>query len=142
MDGLNSVFGIASNGMAAETTRIKASAENMANANVVTGNPDEAFKPQYPIFKTIQANAMSAINGDQPAGGVQVTGTYESQVAPTKRYEPNNPVADKDGYVYQSQVNHMEEMANMISAARSYEINLEMINTTKQMVQRTLHVGE
>ena len=61
---------------------------------------------------------------------------------PAKRYEPNNPVADEKGFVYASNVSHIEQMANVISASRSYQMNIELINTTKQLMQRTLQLGE
>lgn len=141
---LNNIFDIAGSAMSAETVRMSTSASNMANANVVVGSPDEVYQAQYPVFTAIQAeaNAAMAANGQQPFGGVSVTGIYQSDADPFKRFEPNNPVADQDGFVYAPAVNHVEEMANMISASRSYQINLELIGTTKQLMQRTLQLGQ
>jgi len=138
---LNSIFDIAGSAMTAETARISASAGNLGNANIETGNPDEVFKPKYPIFQSVQENANQWM-GDQVKAGVQVKGIYESTVEPTRRYDPNNPVADEKGFVYSSNVNSIEEMANVISASRSYQMNVELLNTTKQLMQRTLQLGE
>lgn len=138
---LNTVFDIAGSAMSAETIRLSTSAENMSNANVTMGNPDEVYQPKYPIFKTIQENQNQWM-GDQIKAGVQVKGIYESDAEPSKRYEPNNPIADSQGFVYTSNVNYVEQMANVISASRSYQMNIELINTTKQLMQRTLQLGE
>ncbi|MCL9685382.1 flagellar basal body rod protein FlgC [Legionella maioricensis] len=138
---LNTVFDIAGSAMSAETTRLSTSAENMSNANVSRGSPDEVYQPKYPIFETVQEK-QSQWMGDQIKAGVQVKGIYESDVEPTKRYEPNNPIADEKGFVYSSNVNYVEQMANVISASRSYQMNVELINTTKQLMQRTLQLGE
>jgi len=138
---LNTVFDIAGSAMSAETIRLSTSAENMSNANVTMGSPDEVYQPKYPIFKTVQENQNKWM-GDQIKAGVQVKGIYESDAEPSKRYEPNNPIADSQGFVYTSNVNYVEQMANVISASRSYQMNIELINTTKQLMQRTLQLGE
>lgn len=138
---LNSIFDIAASAMTAETARLTTSAGNMSNANVEAGNPDEVYKAKYPVFKTVQENADKWI-GDNIKAGVKIDGIYESQAEAKKRYEPDNPIADKDGYVYTSNINYVEEMSNIISASRSYQMNIEMLNTTKQLMQRTLQMGE
>ncbi|KTD63864.1 flagellar basal body rod protein FlgC [Legionella spiritensis] len=138
---LNAIFDIAASGLSAETTRMTATASNMTNANVVSGNPDAVYKPVYPIFSAIQQQATLAIE-QKISGGVEVTDMFQSNADPVQRYEPNNPLADKDGFVYAPNINHVEEMANMISASRAYQVNLEMISTTKQLMQRTLQLGE
>ncbi|RAP37971.1 flagellar basal body rod protein FlgC [Legionella quinlivanii] len=138
---LGKIFDIAGTGLAAETTRMTASASNMNNANVATGNPDETYRAQYPVFSTVQEQ-MNGLAGLESRPGVKVTGIYESETPPIQRYEPNNPLADADGFVYAPNISYVEEMANLISASRSYQMNLEMINTTKQLMQRTLQLGE
>lgn len=134
---LGSVFQIAGSGMTAESRRLEASAGNMANANVVAGNPDDVYKPQYPVFKAVQNQANHFMN-EKMIAGVEVTGVYESEADPIQHYEPNNPLADADGFVYAPNISTVEEMANMISASRSYQINIEMLNTAKQLMQHTL----
>lgn len=138
---LNAIFDIATSAMTAETARLKTSAGNMSNANVEAGSPDEVYQPKYPIFQAVQENANQWI-GDQVKAGVQLKGIYESDAEPQKRYDPNNPIADQDGFVYTSNVNNVEEMSNIISASRSYQMNIELLNTTKQLMQRTLQLGE
>jgi len=138
---LSNIFDIASSGMTAETTRISASAQNMTNANVVVGNPAQAYQPKYPIFEAIQEEANRWM-GDKTSPGVKVRGTYLSEAPPTMRYEPNNPVADGNGYVYAPNISAVEEMANMISASKSYQIDVNIFNMAKQLIQRTLQIGQ
>lgn len=138
---LNSIFDIAGSAMTAETARLTSSAENMGNANIETGNPDEVYKAKYPIFQAVQEKANQWL-GDQSKAGVQLKGVYESQNEPSKRYDPNNPMADDKGFVYTSKINTVEEMANIISASRSYQMQIELLGTAKQLMQRTLQLGE
>ncbi len=138
---LNTVFDIAGSALSAETVRFSASVENMSNSNVTAGTPEEVYQPKYPIFQTIQESQNQWI-GDQIKAGVQVKGMYQSEIEPSKRYEPNNPIADTNGFVYASNINYVEEMANVISASRSYQMNIELLNTAKQLMQRTLQLGE
>lgn len=138
---LNTIFDIAGSAMTAETERLTASVGNLSNANVETGNPDEVYKAKYPIFKSVQEHANQWM-GDQVKAGIQLMGVYESDVEPAKRYDPNNPVANEKGFVYTSNINYVEEMANVISASRSYQMDIELLNTTKQLLQRTLQLGE
>lgn len=138
---LNAIFDIAGSGMSAETARLTNSAENMTNANIEVGSPDQAYQPRYPIFQAVQEEANQWI-GDNVKAGVKLEGVYVSNAPPTARYEPNNPIADGNGYVYTSNVSYVEEMANMISASKSYQMDIELLNTTKQLMQRTLQLGE
>lgn len=138
---LNSVFDIAGSAMMAETTRLTTSAENLSNANVVSGSPEEVFQPKYPIFQSVQ-ESQNQWMGNQIKAGVHVKGMYTSTTEPSQRYEPDNPMADAKGFVYTPNVNYVEQMANVISASRSYQMNVELLNTTKQLMQRTLQLGE
>lgn len=138
---LGAIFNIAGSAMTAEEARLTTSAGNMSNANVESGTPEEVYQPKYPIFKAVQEHATKWM-GDKLSAGVQLKGIYESNAAPSRRYEPNNPVSDKDGFVYTSKISYVEEMANVISASRSYQMNIELLNTTKQLMQRTLQLGE
>lgn len=138
---LNAIFDIAGSAMNAETARLKMSAVNLSNANVESGTPDEVYKAKYPIFKAVQEQANQWM-GDKAKGGVELKGIYESDAEPQRRYDPNNPVADEQGFVYAPKINYVEEMANVISASRTYQMNIELLNTTKQLMQRTLQLGE
>lgn len=138
---LNAIFDIAGSAMTAETARLTTSAGNLSNANVEASSPDEVYQPKYPIFQAVQETANQWM-GDQIKAGVQLKGIYESDAEPSKRYDPNSPMADNDGFVYTSNINYVEEMANVISASRSYQMNIELLNTTKQLMQQTLQLGE
>ncbi|MCE0724059.1 MULTISPECIES: flagellar basal body rod protein FlgC [Legionella] len=138
---LSAIFNIAGSALTAETARLTTSAENMSNANVESGSVDEVYKAKYPIFKAVQEHANQWM-GEHVSGGVQLKGTYESTLDPQRRYAPDNPLADKDGFVYTPNVNYVEEMANVISASRSYQMDVELLNTTKQLLLRTLKLGE
>lgn len=138
---LNAIFDIAGSAMTAETTRLTTSAGNMSNANVESGSPEEVYQAKYPIFQAVQERANQWV-GDNVKAGVKLKGIYESTVEPTRRYDPKNPIADQDGFVYVSNINYVEEMANVISASRSYQMDIELLNTTKQLMQRTLQLGE
>ncbi|RUR08871.1 flagellar basal body rod protein FlgC [Legionella sp. km772] len=138
---LSSVFDIASSGMAAETQRLSTSAQNMTNANVEVGNPNDVYQARYPIFEAVQAQANQWM-GDNVKAGVKLQGTYVSNAPPSMRYEPNNPIADANGYVYTANISTVEEMANMISASKSYQMDINMFTMTKQLMQQTLQLGQ
>ena len=130
------IFDIAGSAMSAQSARLNTVASNLANADAVSGNPDEVYKARLPVFKTLSEP------GSQDSAGVQVLGIVESQAAPEKRYEPGHPLADADGYVYAPNVNVVEEMVNMISASRSYQNNVEVMNTAKSLLLKTLQMGQ
>ncbi|MDI9819481.1 MULTISPECIES: flagellar basal body rod protein FlgC [unclassified Legionella] len=138
---LNNIFDIAGSALVAETTRLTTSASNMSNANVVTGKPEDTYKAQYPVFRTVQDQAQQWMD-NQVKAGVEVTAIYESEAEALKQYEPSNPLADEQGFVYAPNINYVAEMANIISASRAFQMSLEMLNTTKQLIQRTLQLGQ
>ena len=143
---LGSVFDIAAMGMSAQTIRLNTTASNMANAETSASSEAEAYKALRPVF--VSTNEKSAgdhasFNGSSAADfGVMVSDIIESQAPVNKAYEPNNPQANEEGYVFYSNVNTIEEMADMISASRSFQMNVEMMNTTKSMMQRLLSMGQ
>lgn len=138
---IGSIFDIAGSALTAETARLTSSTSNLSNANIETGEVDDVYRVQYPVFKAIQEGANQWI-GDQVKAGVQLKGNYVSNADPIKHYQPDNPIADKNGYVYSANVNYAEEMANVISAAKSYQMNLQLVSQAKQLMQRTLQLGE
>jgi flagellar basal-body rod protein FlgC len=123
--------------MSAQTVRLNTVASNMANAEVVSGTEAGAYHARQPVFSAV----MQAM-GNNAAVPVEVTGVVESQAPVNKQYSPAHPQADKDGYIYMSNVNMVEEMANMISASRSYQGNVEAANTSKQLLIETLRLGQ
>lgn len=139
--GFNNVFHIAGSALKAETVRLAASTSNMSNANVESDSPDTTYRAQYPVFETVRQNALRS--GEHTAeAGVGVSGVYESEVEPLKRYAPNNPMADKDGFVYSPRVDYATEMTNAISAQTAYRFNLEALSTIKSLIRQTIQLGE
>ncbi len=137
---LFNVFDISASGMHAQNVRLNTVASNLANAESVAGSEEEAYRAKAPIFEEILNQA-----GNSPiekAGGVRVKEIDVSKAEIERRYAPNHPMANKDGFVFTTNVNPVEEMANMMSASRSYESNVEVINTTKQLLMRTLKMGQ
>jgi len=134
---LFNVFDIAGTSLSAQSVRLNTIASNLANAGVVSDNPDNLYRARYPVFSSVMADArMSA------AAGVKVDGIVESSAEPRKEFSPGHPMADAEGFVYRADINSVEEMANMISASRSYQSSVEAMNTTKQLIMRTLSLGQ
>ncbi len=133
---LISIFNISGSAMNAQSVRLNTTASNLANAESVSGTEGGAYRSRQPIFETMMDHATGEING------VNVTDVVKSEAPVMKQFSPGNPLADKDGYIYRSNVNVMEEMANMISASRSYQNNVEVMNTSKQMLINTLRLGQ
>lgn len=144
---LFSIFNVAGSGMAAQSVRLNTVASNLANADSVASSAQTAYRSKEPLFSQVRQQhalgAGGAGSSDDGAGnGVQVVGVTESQASIPSRYEPGNPLADADGYVYSSNVNPVDELVNMISASRSYQNNVEVMNTTKQLMLKTLTLGQ
>lgn len=132
------IFDIAGSGMSAQTVRLNTTASNLANADSVSATAADAYKARHPVFKSLQA----ALSGSSTGAQVQVAGITQSQAAAQARYEPGNPMANAEGYVYSSNVNVVEEMVDMISASRSYQNNVEVMNTSKDLMLATLRLGQ
>lgn len=133
------IFDVAGSGMNAQSVRLNVVASNLANADNVSGSEQDAYRAKQPVF---QAMLESARGEGGPAQGVRVSQIVESEAPVQKRYMPQHPQADADGYVFQSNVNAIEEMVNMISASRSYQSNVEVMNTSKELLLRTLSLGQ
>lgn len=137
------IFDVAGSGMAAQSLRLNTVASNLANADSVSSTPEGAYRAKEPLFAAVQKAVSGAQNAEtQSAVGVQVKGVTESQADVQARYEPGNPMADGTGYVYGSNVNPIDELVNMITASRSYQNNVEAMNTTKQLMLKTLDLGK
>ena len=130
----------AGSGMNAQQMNVDNIAHNLANANTVAGSPDAAYRSRQPVFQTVMNNSAGASTPE--SAGVRVAGIVETSAAPAKLYEPGNPMADKEGYIYMSNVNPVDELVNMISASRSYQSNVEVLNTSKELLMRTLSIGQ
>jgi len=135
---LDNLFGIAGSALNAQTARMNATASNLANAGAVSASDKDAFRAKRTVFKTIMAELGS--NSPVSTGGVKVSGISDDPKPIARMSDPGNPSADKDGYVYLSNVNEMTEMVEMMAAARSYQNNVEVVNTARQLMMRTLDI--
>jgi len=131
-----STFDIAGSALSAQSLRLNLTASNLANMHDVAGSADGIYRARQAIFRAATDPFGATL------AGVNVLGVVESNAPPIERYDPGNPQANAAGLVYAANVNEMEEMANMISASRSYQSNLEVINTAKELLLRTLTLGQ
>ncbi|MGB5764717.1 MAG: flagellar basal body rod protein FlgC, partial [Sedimenticolaceae bacterium] len=131
------IFDIAGSGMNAQNLRMNVVASNLANVDAVSSSMEDTYRARQPVFKAVldQANMRS------PAVGVQMAGVVESQAPLVREYAPQHAKADEDGYIYRPNVSVVEEMANMISASRAYQNNVEVVNATRQMLSATINLG-
>jgi flagellar basal-body rod protein FlgC len=136
---LDQIFGIAGSALNAQSVRMNTIASNLANAGTVAGTDQDAFRAKRTVFKAIMEQHGSAQDGSYQ-GGLKVK-EISNDPSPVRRLlDPGNPLADKDGYVYTSNVNEMGEMVDMMAASRSYQNNVEVINTARQLMMRTLEI--
>jgi flagellar basal-body rod protein FlgC len=133
------IFDVAGSGMNAQNLRLNLVASNISNASSVSSSIDQVYKSRQPVFAAELKNAMDK---NSTASGVNVLGVVENQAPPVMEYAPDHPLADATGYIYKSNVNTVEEMANMMSASRSYENNVEVLNTAKNLILQTLKMGQ
>ena len=134
------VFEIAGSGMSAQSVRLNTTASNLANAESVGSTEADTYRARHPVFSAVMKGLYG--DNDPSAVGVRVLGVVESQDPLEKRYEPENPAADEDGYVFLPNVKMVDEMTNMISASRTYQNNVEVMNTSKQLLLATLRLGQ
>jgi flagellar basal-body rod protein FlgC len=138
---LFSVFNVAGSALNAETIRLNTTASNLANAESVNGDPSKVYRARHPVFQSMVDQSDLSLDGEGSTAGVRVLGVTESTAPPTMRYQPDHPLANKDGYIYMSNVNSIEEMTNMISANRSFATNIEAINTARDLLLKTISMG-
>lgn len=132
---LMNIFHVAGSAVSAQSQRLNVVASNLANADTVAGPDGQAYKARQVTFAT-------HFFGDTGNAGVRVSTVREDTTPGRRVHDPKHPGADADGYVTYSNVNAVEEMVNMISASRSYQNNVEVMNTTKQLLTRTLQMGQ
>jgi flagellar basal-body rod protein FlgC len=134
---------VSSSGLSAQRRRLEVLVSNLANANTTQPAGKEPFRRKDVVFSSAaptQSFGSSMDDAMSSICGVEVSGVVTDRLDPIKRYEPGHPHADKDGYVLYPNINAMEEMVNVLSAARSYEANLQALNTAKDMIQKTLEI--
>lgn len=146
---LSNVFDIAGSGMNAQSIRMNTTASNIANAESASSSIEETYRARKPWFSVMQKTFLEVNQNNQfqqlenqIGYGVKVDGIVEKDAPLQMRFQPDHPMANEDGYVYYPNVNVVEEMTDMMSSSRSYQMNVEMLKTAKQMLQRTLSLGQ
>lgn len=129
-----SIFEISGRAMAAQLVRMNTSASNLANAGTVSGSADKAFRAMKPVFRTVMGEAGRAT--------VQVDRIDTSTAAPVKRHDPNHPLADKDGNIWEAVVDSTAEMVEMLEISRQYQNNVQVLATAKGLISETLRLGQ
>jgi flagellar basal-body rod protein FlgC len=132
------IFDTAGSAMSAQSVRLNTTASNLANADTVASSPEAAYRAKEPVFAAIQ----QGLGKNAETSGVRVTGISESQLPIGSRFEPGNPLANEDGYVFTPNVNPVDELVNMISASRAYQNDVEVMNSAKQLMLKTLELGK
>ncbi|MCU0941013.1 MAG: flagellar basal body rod protein FlgC [Hydrogenophaga sp.] len=129
------IFNVSGSAVSAQQQRLNVVASNLANADAVAGPDGQAYKARHIHFQTLSM-------GDAGSAGVKVQTITESDAPGRRVHNPTHPNADAEGYVTHSNVNPVEEMVNMISASRSYQNNVEVMNTAKTLLLKTLQMGQ
>ncbi|MCF6282109.1 MAG: flagellar basal body rod protein FlgC [Candidatus Polarisedimenticolaceae bacterium] len=132
------IFDTAASGLTAQSTRLNLIASNMANADAVSSSIGETYRARQPVFKAM----LDQLNPNSASTGVQMMGVVESDAPLVSEYRPEHPLANEEGYIFRPNVNMVEEMANMISASRAYQSNVEVMNSAKQLLVATLRIGQ
>jgi flagellar basal-body rod protein FlgC len=129
------IFNVSGSAVSAQTQRLNVVASNLANADTVAGPDRQAYKARQVVFSTTPM-------GEVGTAGVNVSQITEDNSPGRRVHDPKHPQADTEGYVTYSNVNAVEEMVNMISASRSYQNNVEVMNTAKTLLNKTLQMGQ
>jgi len=136
---LVNIFDTSGSAMTAQTSRLNAIASNMANAETISGTEEGAYRAQRSVFKSV----LQGFDGDgSNRKGAVTSEIVESQAPIIRRYEPGHPLADDTGHIYTSNVNVMEEMAEMMASSRNFQMNGDAMNTAKQLIQKVLTLGQ
>ena len=136
---LDDIMSVAGAALEANTVRMNLAVSNIANAEVLAGNENDAFKAKRAVFRTILENEVDKKRGEV-SGGVRIQEVIEDTTSHTVSFDPSHPDANEEGYVYLSNVNAMNELVEMTAAARSFETNVEALNTAKQLMLRTVEL--
>ena len=134
---LDDIMSVAGAALEANTVRMNLAVSNIANAEVMAGNENDAFKAKRAVFRTILEDEVDKRRGEV-SGGVRIQEVIEDKTSHTVSFDPNHPDANEEGYVYLSNVNAMNELVEMTAAARSFETNVEALNTAKRLMLRTV----
>jgi len=142
---LANIFSISGSAMSAQSIRLNTTASNMANAQSISSSVDETYRARKPVF-ALQEPSEHQLKAQElgllPGQGVKVMGIVESDAPLQPEYLPSHPLADENGYIYYPNVNVVEEMADMISASRAFQINADVMDSAKKMMQRVISLGQ
>lgn len=138
----DAIYKIAGSAMGAQTVRLNTIASNLANADSAATRAEDVYQARKPVFAAIYENDQMTRGLGMSGAHVQVLDVISAGREPQRRYEPNNPLADRDGYVFYADINQIEEMSDMMAATRNYETNVEVLNRIKGMQQGLLKLGE
>ena len=136
---LFTIFNVAGSAVSAQSQRLNVVASNLANADTVAGPDGKAYQGRQVTFQTV---FMGQTGQPEGAAGVRVSNISEDNTPGRRVHDPKHPSADADGYVTYSNVNAVEEMVHMISASRSYQNNIEVMNTARTLLMKTLQLGQ
>ncbi len=135
---INNIFDVAGRAMSAQMVRLNTVASNMANAGSVATTADEAYRPMRPIFATVYADKTTKSG----LSSVEVRDVVELDREPVRSFQPDHPLADAQGYVFEAVVNRDEEMVEMMEASRQYQNTLEVVTTLRTLMSRTVKMGQ
>tara|TARA_R110002033_G_scaffold46726_6_gene91546 strand:- start:4179 stop:4580 length:402 start_codon:yes stop_codon:yes gene_type:complete len=127
--GNMSVFDVASRAMSAQMVRLNTTASNLANARTDYTSEDEAFRAMRPVFRSVVDDNLATVDVDR---------VVQTDAAPQKRYDPTNPIADQDGYVWEAAVDETAELVDMLETARNYQNNVQVLQTAKSLILETV----
>ncbi|MGN6804990.1 MAG: flagellar basal body rod protein FlgC [Trinickia sp.] len=137
---LMNIFTVAGSALSAQSERLNVTASNLANADSTTGPDGQPYRAKQVVFQVKPVGGAHTASGQQ-IGGVQVSNVIDDPTPMKTTYDPSNPSADENGYVTRPNVDPVQEMVNMISASRSYQANVETLNTAKNLMLKTLTIG-
>jgi flagellar basal-body rod protein FlgC len=132
---LFNVFDVSASAVSAQSQRLNVVASNLANAESIAGPDGQPYKARQVVFQT------QSLGSDPAAAGVRVAQVVQDDTPARRIHDPSNPLADADGMVTMPNVNPVEEMVNMISASRSYQTNVDVMNTAKSLLEKALQLG-
>lgn len=138
----DSIYRIAGSSMNAQTVRLNTVASNLANADSAAASADDVYQARKPVFAAVYNNDQLTRGAGMGGAHVQVLDVVTAGREPVRRYEPDNPLADDQGYVFYADIDQIEEMTDMMSATRSFETSVEVLNRLKSMQQGLLKLGE
>ena len=138
----DSIYRIAGSAMNAQTVRLNTVASNLANADSAAASAEDVYQARKPVFAAVYNNDQLTRSAGMGGAHVQVLDVVSAGREPVRRYEPDNPLADDQGYVFYADIDQIEEMTDMMSATRSFETSVEVLNRLKSMQQGLLKLGE